>query len=309
MNVKRINKFIEGRLVKKIRKNADAYRILNERDLESLVYHELRKKLDKYEDVKISTNFTVTGTSWKRKSGGAGKFIQPDIVILESRDKRPEHKPKMHVAIELKARTPGKSIYQDIDSYRTLFSSRTLQKDFKKLNKLKEDIPIGTGYFLYLFHDTDNKESKVEKILNEEFPNTRDWKRGVRRKFKIIMINKFEKYVKGGSYHKAEIFKHRSRQLYRYYADEKDTRRLWDPCPECGEVLPHESLEQKTKCEKKEDEKYKTSTKSGWTKAKHSAAAKKAARTRKRNAAAKKAKRAAAARRRRKRVAAKKRNS
>ena len=137
MNVKRINKFIKGKLVKRIREDAGSYRILNERDLESLVYHELRKKLDKYEDVKISTNFTVTGTSWKRKSGGAGKFIQADIVILESRDK--SHIPKMHVAIELKARTPGKATAQGAVAYRTLFRSRTLQQDFKKLNKLKED--------------------------------------------------------------------------------------------------------------------------------------------------------------------------
>ena len=168
MNLKSINKFITSKLVRRIREDADAYRILNERDLESLVYHELRKKLDGYEDVKISTNFTVTGTSWKRKRLGAGKFIQPDIVILESKDKSLEHKPKMHVAIELKARTPGKYIYQGIDTYRTLFSSKTLQKDFKKLNKLKEDSLIDTGYFLYLFHDAINKESNVKKILEEE---------------------------------------------------------------------------------------------------------------------------------------------
>ena len=58
MNLKSINKFITSRLVRRIREDANGYRILNERDLESLVYHELRIKLYKYEDVKISTNFT-----------------------------------------------------------------------------------------------------------------------------------------------------------------------------------------------------------------------------------------------------------
>ena len=300
MNVKRINKFIKGRLVKKIRKNADAYRILNERDLESLVYHELRKELDKYEDVKISTNFTVTGTSWKRKSGGAGKFIQPDIVILESRDK--SHIPKMHVAIELKARTPGKSIDQNIGAYRTLFRSRTLQKDFKKLNKLKEDGLIGTGYFLYLFHDTNNKESKVEKILNEEFPNTRDWKRGVRRRFEIIMINKFENPKTGKLFDKyaAEKFRHRSRQLYRYYADPNapTVKKLWKECKICHEMLPHSRESDQIKHGKKK--KKKSGRKLKISKRKLSERAKKAARTRKRNAAKKKRQRNAARKKRKK---------
>lgn len=287
MNVKRINKFIKGELVKRIREDAGTYRILNERDLESLVYHKLRKKLDKYEDVKISTNFTVSGISWKRQRGGAGKFIQPDIVILESRDKRPEHKPKMRVAIELKARTPGKSIYQGIDTYRTLFSSKTLQKDFKKLNKLKEDSLIDTGYFLYLFHDTINKESNIKKILEEEFPNITDRKRGVRRQFKIIMINKFEKYVEGDSDHKAKIFRHRSRQLHRYYAGEND-KGLWKECQICHEVLPHRSEKLETKHKKKK--KKKPGRKLKISKKKLSERAKKAWRTRKRKAAKKKRK-------------------
>ena len=283
MNLKSINRFITSKLVRRIREDADSYRILNERDLESLVYYELRKKLDGYEDVKISTNFTATGISWKPRSGGAGKFIQPDIVILESKNKSLEHKPKMHVAIELKARTPGKSIYQGIDTYRTLFRSRTLQKDFKKLNKLKEDSLINTGYFLYLFHDNINKECHVKKILKEEFPNITDWKRGVRRKFNIIMINKFEKYVGGDSDHKAKIFRHRSRQLHRYYAGKND-KGLWKKCLTCNEVLPHrsEKLETEHKKKKKPGRKLKIS------KRKLSERAKKAARTRKRNAARKK---------------------
>ena len=233
MNLKSINKFITGKLVRRIREDADSYRILNERDLESLVYYELRKKLDGYEDVKISTNFTATGISWKRKSGGAGKFIQPDIVILESKDKRAEHKPRMHIAIELKARTPSKSIYQDKSTYKTLFRSRTLQKDFKKLNKLIEERRITTGYFLYLYFDIneESKESKVKKILDDSFPKGR---------FETIMINKFEnpKTKKLYDEYEAEKFRHRSRQLYRFYAGKND-RNLWKKCPTCDEVLPH----------------------------------------------------------------------
>ena len=249
MNVKLINKFIKGRLVKRIREDANAYRILNERDLESLVYHELRKKLDRDEDVKISTNFTISGISWKRKSGGAGKFIQPDIVILESKDKRAENKPRMHIAIELKARTPSKSIYQDKSTYKTLFRSRTLQKDFKKLNKLIEERRITTGYFLYLYFDIneESKESKVKKILDDSFPKGR---------FETIMINKFEnpKTKKLYDEYEAEKFRHRSRQLYRFYAGKND-RNLWKKCPTCDEVFPTAMKEFKMNIQKRKRKK------------------------------------------------------
>ena len=287
VNVKLINKFIKGELVKRIRDDAHAYRILNERDLESLVYYELRKKLDGYEDVKISTNFTATGISWKRKSGGAGKFIQPDIVILESKDKSIENYPRMHVAIELKARTPNKNISQKKSAYKTLFSSRTLQKDFKKLNKLIEERLITTGYFLYLYFDIneESKESKVKKILDDSFP---------KKKFETIMINKFEnpKTKKLHDEYEAEKFRHRSRQLYRFYAGKND-RNLWKKCPTCDEVLPHSNKRVQDEHTKKK--KKKSGRSDGKSKAKRSAAAKKAARTRKRNAA----KRAFAAKRKR----------
>lgn len=249
MNVKLINKFIKGKLVKRIREDAHAYRILNERDLESLVYHELRRKLDRHKDVKISTNFTISGKSWKRKKGGAGKFIQPDIVILESKDKSLENKPKMHIAIELKAKTPGKSIYQDKSDYKTLFRSRTLQKDFKKLNKLIEEGHITTGYFLYLYFgiNEESKESKVKKILDDSFPKGR---------FETIMINKFEnpKAKKLHDEYEAEKFRHRSRQLYRFYAGE-NKRNLWKKCPTCDEVLPHSSKRDEMEHTKKKKKK------------------------------------------------------
>ena len=290
MNVKRINKFIKGELVKRIREGADAYRILNERDLESLVYHELRKKLDKYEDVKISTNFTVSygsanRLSWKKKSKGAGKFIQPDVAILESRNKELKHKPKMHIAIELKAQAPTGSIYHDRGTYQTFFGSKTLQKDFKKLNKLKGDSIISTGYFLYLYFDINKKsrESKVKKILEASFPKSR---------FEIIMINKFEnpKTKNLFSEYEAEIFSHRSKQLYKYYAGKNRywVTKLWEKCPICDEVLPHssESIQMKHKKKKKK----KPGRKLKISKKKLSERAKKAWRTRKRDATKKKRK-------------------
>ena len=236
MNVKSINTFIKTKLVKRIRTDSQRYRILNERDLESFAYHLLRARLRNNNDVKISTNFTATGISWKKKSGGAGKFIQPDIAILESKDK--SHKPKMHIAIELKARTPSKAAAQGPDEYRTLFSSRPLQKDFRKLNKLKEAGDIDTGYFLYLYFDTINDEDTVEKILGEELR-----KKHIRKRFETIMINKFENPKTGKLFddYTAEKFRHRSRQLYRYYADPNApmVKKLWKECKICHEVLPH----------------------------------------------------------------------
>lgn len=231
MNVRSVNTFIKTELVKRIWKDSRRYRILNERDLESFAYHLLRARLRNNNDVKISTNFTATGISWKKKSGGAGKFIQPDIVILESKDKSIENYPRMHIAIELKARTPNKNISQKKSAYKKLFSSRTLQKDFKKLNKLIEEGHIATGYFLYLYFDIneESKESKVKKILDDSFP---------KRKFEAIMINKFENSKKLHDEYEAEKFRHRSRQLYRFRVG-KNKRYLWKICPICDEVLPH----------------------------------------------------------------------
>ena len=252
MDVRSINTFIKTELVKRIRKDSRHYRILNERDLESLVYHLLTVQLCKNKDVKISTNFTATGISWKPKRGGAGKFIQPDIVILESKDK--SHRPKMHIAIELKARTPGKAVAQGADYYQTLFSSKPLQKDFRKLNTLKEKGLIDTGYFLYLYFDTINDEDTVEKILRKELR-----KKGIKKRFETIMINKFENSKTGELFddHRAEKFRHRSRQLYRYYANPNAAmaKKLWKECKICHEVIPHRSKKLETEHKKKKKKK------------------------------------------------------
>ena len=249
MNVRSINTFIKTELVKRIWKDSRRYRILNERDLESLAYHLLRARLRNNNDVKISTNFTATGISWKQKSGGAGKFIQPDIAILESKDK--SHKPKMHIAIELKARTPGKAAAQGPDEYRTLFSSRPLQKDFRKLNRLKEAGIIDTGYFLYLYFDTINDEDTVEKILGKGVR-----KKHIKKRFETSMINKFENPKTGELFddYKAEKFRHRSRQLYRFYAGKND-RNLWKKFPTCHEVFPHKKESDQIKHGKKKNKK------------------------------------------------------
>ena len=53
------------------------------------------------------------------------------------------------------------------------------------------------------------------------------------------MINKFENPKTGKLFddYTAEKFRHRSRQLYRFYV--KNDRNLWKKCKICDEVLPH----------------------------------------------------------------------
>ena len=71
------------------------------------------------------------------------------------------------------------------------------------------------------------------------------------------MINKFEnpKTKKLFSEYEAEIFSHRSKQLYKYYAGKNRywVTKLWEKCPICDEVLPHssESIQMKHKKKKK----------------------------------------------------------
>ncbi len=68
----KIRGFIQNDLKSSIRDDVSNFKILNERDLESAVYYQLRKflkkKVNRNEKLKISTNFTVTGFSVKKNS-------------------------------------------------------------------------------------------------------------------------------------------------------------------------------------------------------------------------------------------------
>jgi hypothetical protein len=285
----KIRGFIQNDLKSNIRDDVSNFKILNERDLESAVYYQLRKflkkKKNRNKELKISTNFTVTGFSVKKKFKGEVKFSQPDVMILEWVDD--STRPKMHIAMELKALSPGQSNKHKTSHYETLFQRSEYRKDFKKLIELKKRKIVNRGYFIFLYHDINvkNKEAS-EATIKRLILKYADGK------FTPLVINRFE-HPKHPLYKhpdKAEKFRHKSRQMYRHYV-EGDPKKLWVECPKCGMMEHLHNEKQKDECSPKKKS-------SGKKNPAHVKRAKKAARTRKRNAAAKAKKKARTASRR-----------
>lgn len=192
MDVKKIARFIENDLVQKVRKDQWNYKIGNERDLEHSIYYHLRNFIKKTNRIKISSNYTISGYPiWKQKKSKKTKklvwkksdFIMPDILIsfIPTGQESLDHK----IAFELKASNPGRS--HDINH----LSNKDIQKDFKKLNKLRQSREVDYCYFFYLYsHETKN-ESKVRKqILNSRF-NIYKKKYAKKKYFKPLVINRF----------------------------------------------------------------------------------------------------------------------
>ena len=239
-----LTRFIEKTLVEKIKNDSKKFKILNERDLESSMYYHLRKFL-KNEKYKISTNFTVSGASPKRKRKGERKFFQPDLVILEW--KSDFEKPKMRVAIELKARSPYVPIDPDIEYYDRRFDDRDMLKDFTKLNLMIKEGITDYCYFFYLYFDMHHKETKIKRRITNH-PKLREIL------FKPIVINKFENTKTHRLFNssKARKFTHRSRQLYQYYTpEEHDPKDLWGRCEVCKKLYGFHSERQHLICENK----------------------------------------------------------
>ena len=245
----KIRGFIQNDLKSSIRDDVSNFKILNERDLESAVYYQLRKLLKKKgnrnKKLKISTNFTVTGFSVKKKFKGEVKFSQPDVMILEWVDD--STRPKMHIAMELKALSPGESNKHKTSHYETLFQRSEYRKDFKKLIKLKKRNIVKRGYFIFLYHDINVKnkeasEATIKRLILKHADG----------KFTPLVINRFE-HPKHPLYKhpdKAEKFRHKSRQMYRHYV-EGDPKKLWVECPKCGSMEHLHNEKQKDECSPK----------------------------------------------------------
>jgi len=192
MDVKKIARFIENDLVQEVRKDQWNYKIGNERDLEHSIYHHLRNFLKNANKIKISSNYTISGHSiWKQKKSKKTKklvwiksnFIMPDILIsfIPEGQESLDHK----IAFELKAPNPG--IFHSIDN----LSHKDIQKDFRKLNKLRESHEVDYSYFFYLYSHEQENESKVRKqILNSRF-NVSKNKKTKKKFFKPLVINRF----------------------------------------------------------------------------------------------------------------------
>ena len=249
MKVKEITQFIQKGLKSSIRDDVSNFKILNERDLESAVYYQLRKflkkKVNRNEKLKISTNFTVTGFSVKKKFKGERKFSQPDVMILEWVDDSTP--PRMHIAMELKALSPGGAIKHKTSHYENLFQRPEFKKDFKKLIKLKKRNIVKRGYFIFLYHDINVKnkeasEATIKRLILKHADG----------KFTPLVINRFE-HPKHPLYKhpdKAEKFRHKSRQMYRHYV-EGDPKKLWVECPKCGSMEHLHNEKQKDECSPK----------------------------------------------------------
>ena len=245
----KIRGFIQNDLKSSIRDDVSNFKILNERDLESAVYYQLRKflkkKKNRNKELKISTNFTVTGFSVKKKIKGEVKFSQPDVMILEWVDD--STRPKMHIAMELKALSPGQSNKHKTSHYETLFQRSEYRKDFKKLIKLKKRNIVKRGYFIFLYHDINVKnkeasEATIKRLILKHADG----------KFTPLVINRFE-HPKHPLYKhpdKAEKFRHKSRQMYRHYV-EGDPKKLWVECPKCGKMEHLHNEKQKDECSPK----------------------------------------------------------
>ena len=196
MNAKKIAKFIENDLVRKVRIDQWHYKIGNERDLEHSIYYHLRKSIYKTNiprrRIKISSNYTIVGHSiYKHKKSKItnkdylkkSKFIMPDILIsfIPRGQESLDHK----IAFELKAPNPG--IYHNINR----LSGRDFQKDFKKLNKLKQSHVVDHCYLFYLYSDETKNEPEVRKqILNSRIKMPKK-KNAKKKYFKPLVINRF----------------------------------------------------------------------------------------------------------------------
>jgi len=268
-------------------------KITNERDLESVIYYHLRKKIHGDYSLKISTNFTFNGIDskeiGKKRKKNKTTFIQPDVVVL--RWKKKEHNPfidadkrtrktrgflKPLMAFELKHMQPGEVVWRTKEDYRELFKNRSLQKDFKKLNMLLENEYVDNAYFIYLYHDEKITEKNLKTIIKSQVEKKHS-------KLEIITINKFKITKEEKEKEKNRKKWNKIRQFGRFYT-KSDTRKLWKVCDICGKFVNEHTDIQEEKCQKVEKQnkkarKAKTNGKSTGRKAGRSAAAKKAART------------------------------
>ena len=164
IKIREIERIIENKLEKRIRKDLKNYQITNERDFESIVYFHLKKGLKKFKKIKISTNYTIEGLNvWKENDKThkweLANFVMPDIVISEiPSDIR---KPLNHlIAFELKTRSPGEDTVPN-------FNSEEYELDFRKLNRLVKSGKVEQAYYFLIYSDPIENEKDVKEEISE----------------------------------------------------------------------------------------------------------------------------------------------
>jgi len=222
-----ITDFIKKELKEKIRQDLWNYKIGNEEDLQSSVYYNLRKFIDKhkFENLKISGKYTIKGTPiWKKKKNKRTKkeewvesnFIMPDFVISEiqkSVKKALVHK----IVFELKATSPGLE-------HTPNFDNKVYQKDFNKLNALEK-----TGlkaYYVFIDSDGIQSEKITKKQINEQEFYVSPRKKEVKKNFEILVVNRFVDPETRKKLKDIELKDRRDKQkrMFRTYEDDIDPR-------------------------------------------------------------------------------------
>lgn len=234
-STKIIAKFIEKKLKGKIQQDLFTYQIIgNEEDLQQSVYHHLRNFIDeqKLTRIKISGKYTIKGTPiWRRKKHKRTKKLEwkksqqimPDLIISEIPESEKEALSNK-IAIELKATSPSKKNTPDFDA-------SEYENDFKKLNALAES-GLQT-YYIFIDSDSNGNMDTVEqrtktKINKKEF-SISPRKKTIKKKFGIIIINRFVNPDKSSYYSQPTDFqieelREKQKRMFRTYPDNIDPR-------------------------------------------------------------------------------------
>lgn len=108
----------------------------------------------------------------------------PDILIsfIPAGQESLDHK----IAFELKTPSPGRKSHGI-----SHLSNKDVQKDFNKLNKLKQSREVDYCYFFYLYSDETENESNVQKQIRDIRFNVSKKKNTKKKYFKPLVINRF----------------------------------------------------------------------------------------------------------------------
>jgi len=145
--MKEIERFIETKLEKKLKKDQELFKILSEGDLQSCVYFHIRKFFDR----KKLLEWHLTNKLPMGKKTGSKKF--PDIAIVHLRERGRTVKPRF--IIELK---------EDYGRYR----EKRVKHDIKKLEKLVKKYKgyLQQAYFIYAVVDMNRNADEIRDEID-----------------------------------------------------------------------------------------------------------------------------------------------
>ena len=126
-----LHTFIKRTLVKKVRQDLRAHRIFSEADLQSIVYHHVRRFVSDRDDWLVRCGPTVAG-------------VRPDIVVFRRFDPRAIIQLKWSMNINASRFTPGPRLWKDIRDL------RQIKYRYKKR--------VGKGYLLAVMNSRETPD-------------------------------------------------------------------------------------------------------------------------------------------------------